>query len=51
VARFEATRRLFAILLKAMADRLAEALAEYCTARCARELWGYAADEALDNDR
>ncbi len=39
-----------AILLKALADRLAEALAEYLHARVRRELWGYAADEALDND-
>ncbi len=38
-----------AILLKALADRLAEALAEYLHARVRREFWGYAADEALDN--
>ena len=39
-----------AILAKALADRLAEALAEYTHERVRRELWGYAPDEALDND-
>jgi len=39
-----------AILLKALADRLAEAFAEHLHARVRREFWGYAADEALDND-
>jgi 5-methyltetrahydrofolate--homocysteine methyltransferase len=39
-----------AILLKALADRLAEALAEHLHARVRREFWGYAADEALGND-
>jgi 5-methyltetrahydrofolate--homocysteine methyltransferase len=39
-----------AILLKSLADRLAEAFAELLHARVRRELWGYAADEALDND-
>jgi 5-methyltetrahydrofolate--homocysteine methyltransferase len=38
------------ILLKALADRLAEAFAELLHARVRREFWGYAADEALDND-
>jgi 5-methyltetrahydrofolate--homocysteine methyltransferase len=38
------------IMLKALADRLAEALAEYLHLKVRRELWGYAADEALDND-
>jgi 5-methyltetrahydrofolate--homocysteine methyltransferase len=33
------------ILLKALADRIAEAFAEYLHARVRRELWGYAADE------
>jgi 5-methyltetrahydrofolate--homocysteine methyltransferase len=37
------------ILLKALADRLAESLAERCIAG-ARELWGYAPDETLDNE-
>jgi 5-methyltetrahydrofolate--homocysteine methyltransferase len=39
-----------AILLKALADRLAEALAEYLHARVRRQFWGYAADETLGNE-
>jgi 5-methyltetrahydrofolate--homocysteine methyltransferase len=39
-----------AIMLKALADRLAEAFAEAMHARVRRELWGYAPDESLDND-
>ncbi|HEU0189597.1 MAG TPA: methionine synthase [Gallionella sp.] len=39
-----------AILLKSLADRLAEAFAELLHARVRREFWGYAADETLDND-
>ena len=39
-----------AIMLKSLADRLAEAYAELLHARVRREFWGYAADEALDND-
>jgi 5-methyltetrahydrofolate--homocysteine methyltransferase len=39
-----------AILLKALADRLAEALAEHMHARVRKEFWGYANDESLDND-
>jgi 5-methyltetrahydrofolate--homocysteine methyltransferase len=38
-----------AIMLKALADRLAEAFAEHLHLRVRREFWGYAADEALDN--
>ncbi|MBB1089222.1 methionine synthase [Lysobacter sp. SG-8] len=50
VARFEAEHDDYnAILLKALADRLAEACAEYLHARVRREFWGYAADETLDN--
>jgi 5-methyltetrahydrofolate--homocysteine methyltransferase len=37
------------ILFKALADRLAEALAEYTHERVRRELWGYARDEKLTN--
>ena len=37
-----------AILTKALADRLAEALAERLHARVRREFWGYAGDESLD---
>ncbi|MGE5624118.1 MAG: methionine synthase [Bacillota bacterium] len=39
-----------AILLKALADRLAEAFAEYLHLRVRRETWGYASDERLDNE-
>ena len=35
------------ILVKALADRFAEALAEFMHAKVRRELWGYAADESL----
>jgi len=38
-----------AILLTSLADRLAEAMAEWLHAKVRRELWGYAPDEALDN--
>ena len=39
-----------AIMVKALADRLAEACAEWLHERVRREYWGYASDEALDND-
>jgi len=38
------------ILLKALADRLAEAFAERLHERVRREFWGYATDEVLSND-
>ena len=38
------------IMVKALADRLAEAFAEHLHHRVRREYWGYAADEALDNE-
>lgn len=38
------------ILAKALADRLAEALAEYMHKKVRTELWGYANDEVLDNE-
>jgi 5-methyltetrahydrofolate--homocysteine methyltransferase len=38
------------ILAKALADRLAEAFAERMHELVRRELWGYAPDEAIDND-
>ena len=38
-----------AIMLKVLADRLAEAFAERLHERVRREYWGYASDEALDN--
>ncbi|MCW0401737.1 Methionine synthase [Xanthomonas sacchari] len=51
VARFEAAHDDYnAILLKALADRLAEALAERLHQRVRTEFWGYADDEALDNE-
>ena len=37
------------IMLKALADRLAEAFAEHMHERVRRELWGYAPNEHLDN--
>ncbi|MCF7696736.1 methionine synthase [Mycetohabitans sp. B2] len=40
-----------AIMLKALADRLAEAFAEQLHQRVRRDLWGYATDEALNNDQ
>ncbi|MFL6591509.1 MAG: vitamin B12 dependent-methionine synthase activation domain-containing protein, partial [Luteimonas sp.] len=49
VARFEADHDDYnAILLKALADRLAETLAERIHERVRKDLWGYAAGEALD---
>jgi 5-methyltetrahydrofolate--homocysteine methyltransferase len=39
-----------AIMLKALADRLAEAFAERLHQRVRTELWGYAADERLTNE-
>jgi 5-methyltetrahydrofolate--homocysteine methyltransferase len=38
------------ILLKSLADRLAEAFAEHLHERVRKDLWGYAADEHLSND-
>jgi 5-methyltetrahydrofolate--homocysteine methyltransferase len=39
-----------AIMLKALADRLAEAFAEHLHHRVRTEFWGYAADERLSNE-
>jgi 5-methyltetrahydrofolate--homocysteine methyltransferase len=51
VARFEAGHDDYSsILLKALADRLAEAFAERLHERVRKEFWGYQPDEALDND-
>ena len=51
IARFEADHDDYSsILLKALADRLAEAFAERMHERVRREFWGYAPDEALDNE-
>ncbi|SPU49103.1 Methionine synthase [Bordetella trematum] len=38
------------IMIKSLADRLAEAFAECLHARVRRDLWGYAAEEDLDNE-
>ncbi len=40
----------FDIMVKALADRLAEAFAECLHAKVRRELWGYASDEKFGND-
>ena len=49
--RFEAAHDDYsAIMVKALADRLAEAFAERLHERVRRELWGYAPDESLTND-
>ncbi|MBY0483534.1 methionine synthase [Nitrosomonas sp.] len=40
-----------AIVLKALADRLAEAFAEHMHSRVRREFWGYAKDETLSNEQ
>jgi 5-methyltetrahydrofolate--homocysteine methyltransferase len=51
VARFEQDHDDYsAILLKALADRLAEAFAECLHQRVRRDYWGYAKDEALGNN-
>jgi 5-methyltetrahydrofolate--homocysteine methyltransferase len=39
------------ILIKALADRLAEAFAEHMHERVRREFWAYAPDEALTNEQ
>ena len=38
------------IMVQALGDRIAEAFAEALHARVRRSLWGYASDEALDNE-
>jgi len=49
-ARFAAAHDDYSkIMVKALADRLAEAFAEHLHARVRREFWGYAKDEALTN--
>ena len=51
VAAFEAAHDDYsAILLKSLADRLAEALAEYMHAYMRRHFWAYAPHENLDNN-
>ena len=49
LARFQADHDDYnSILLKALADRMAETLAERMHQRVRKEFWGYAADEHLD---
>ena len=51
VAEFEANHDDYnAILLKSLADRLAEALAERMHEKVRKEYWGYAGDESLNNE-
>ncbi len=51
VARFEADHDDYnSIMIKALADRLAEAFAECLHQKVRKEIWGYAADENLSND-
>ncbi|MEY1661953.1 methionine synthase [Isoalcanivorax beigongshangi] len=51
LARFEADHDDYSsIMLKALADRLAEAFAERLHERVRKQFWGYAADETLSNE-
>ena len=51
LAEFEAQHDDYSsILLKALADRFAEAAAEYLHAEVRRKYWGYAKDEGLNNE-
>jgi 5-methyltetrahydrofolate--homocysteine methyltransferase len=52
IARFEKAHDDYSsIILKALADRLAEASAEHFHERVRREFWGYATKEALTNQQ
>ena len=51
IAEFEADNDDYqSIMLKVLADRLAEAFAEHMHERVRKEFWGYEVDEDLDND-
>jgi 5-methyltetrahydrofolate--homocysteine methyltransferase len=51
VKEFEANHDDYnSILLKALADRLAEAFAELLHAKVRKEIWGYASSETLENE-
>jgi len=51
VQRFEADHDDYSsIMLKALADRLAEAVAEYLHERVRKEFWAYGGNESLSND-
>ena len=50
-AEFEAEHDDYnSIMVKALADRLAEAFAEYLHLKVRKEIWGYASGEGLSND-
>ncbi|MGB0431407.1 MAG: methionine synthase, partial [Bacteroidia bacterium] len=50
IERFEKAQDDYSsIMLKAVADRLAEATAEYLHERVRKEFWGYASDEKMSN--
>jgi 5-methyltetrahydrofolate--homocysteine methyltransferase len=52
IERFEAAHDDYSsIMLKALADRFAEACAEHFHERVRREIWGYASRETLTNDQ
>jgi len=51
IKAFEAAKDDYsAILLRALSDRLAEAFAEHMHEKVRRDYWGYAADEAFNNN-
>jgi 5-methyltetrahydrofolate--homocysteine methyltransferase len=51
LAKYEAEHDDYnSIMVKALADRLAEAFAELMHAQVRREYWGYAADEVMSNE-
>lgn len=51
IQRFEADHDDYSsIMLKALADRLAEAFAEYMHEHVRKEIWGYATNETLTNE-
>ncbi len=51
VAKYEADHDDYnSIMVKALADRFAEALAEMMHDKVRKQIWGYAADEQLSND-
>ena len=51
VAKYEAEQNDYsALMVKALADRLAEAFAEHMHERVRKEFWGYQPKEALDNE-
>jgi len=51
VAMYEADHDVYrSIMAKAVADRLAEAFAEYLHAKVRRDIWAYASEDSLSND-